>query len=163
MRILIVSDTHGKLDHFCEAVRRSRPFELLIHAGDVEGDEERIQELAGCETVMVRGNNDFFSFLSAEREFMVGHLRVFLTHGTAYHVSTGPEWLIEEARSRGADIAVFGHTHRPKIEREGGLTIINPGSLSYPRQEGRQPSYIMMEIDDAGEARFRIEYLWERL
>ncbi|MCR4909476.1 MAG: metallophosphoesterase [Lachnospiraceae bacterium] len=159
MRILITSDTHGRLENFREAVRRTRPFGLLVHAGDVEGDEDRISGLAQCETIMVRGNNDFFSFLNAEREFMIGALKVFLTHGTAYHVSTGPEWLLEEACSRGADIVIFGHTHRPMIEHSGGLTILNPGSLSYPRQEGRRPSYIVMETDESGGAEYRVEYL----
>ncbi len=159
MRILIVSDTHGKLEYLKEAIRRSRPFELLVHAGDIEGDEERVSELAGCAAIMVRGNNDFFSFLSAEREFMIGDLKVFLTHGTAYHVSTGPEWLIEEASSRGADIAIFGHTHRPVIESIRGMTILNPGSLSYPRQEGRRPSYLIMETHETGKPDFRVEYL----
>ena len=36
---------------------------------------------------------------------------------------------------------------------------MNPGSLSYPRQEGKRPSYILMDIDDKGEAQFEIEYL----
>ena len=37
--------------------------------------------------------------------------------------------------------------------------VINPGSLSYPRQPGRKPSYIMMELEREGEAHFTIHYL----
>ena len=38
---------------------------------------------------------------------------------------------------------------------------INPGSPSYPRQENRRPSYIIMEIDEEGEAHFSLHFVWE--
>ena len=40
-----------------------------------------------------------------------------------------------------------------------GLTVLNPGSLSFPRQEGRRPSYMLMDLDDEGEAHFTTCYL----
>ncbi len=33
------------------------------------------------------------------------------------------------------------------IDIDDDIIAVNPGSLSYPRQEGRQPSYAIMEID----------------
>ena len=54
---------------------------------------------------------------------------------------------------------MFGHTHKPYLDTEDGITILNPGSLSYPRQEGRRPSYMIMTIDEAGEAHYEICYL----
>ena len=82
-----------------------------------------------------------------------------LTHGHYYNVSAGLELLKNEAIARGANIVMFGHTHRPLINIDDEVTIINPGSLSYPRQDGRRPSYIIMEIDDKGEAHYTINYL----
>ena len=88
---------------------------------------------------------------------------VLLTHGHYYNVSTGPAYLKQEARERGFDIVMFGHTHRPyfDIDKSGEkeLITLNPGSLSYPRQEGHRPSYMLMKIDDNGEARFEQHYL----
>ena len=84
---------------------------------------------------------------------------MLLTHGHYYNVTVGVERLKEEARERGIDIAMFGHTHRPYLEIGDELVILNPGSISFPRQEGRKPSYILMEIDDRGEAHFTINYL----
>ena len=52
-----------------------------------------------------------------------------------------------------------GHTHRPVIEQERDLTLINPGSLSYPRQEGHVPSYVLMEIDQKGVAHYTLNFL----
>ena len=64
-----------------------------------------------------------------------------------------------EAEGRGFDIVMFGHTHRPIIDYHKDIIAINPGSLSYPRQEGKRPSYIMMELDKNGDVHFEIEYL----
>ena len=54
---------------------------------------------------------------------------------------------------------MFGHTHRPMIEQDGDVVILNPGSISYPRQEGKRPSYIIMDLDEEGEAHFSIKYM----
>src|SRR5699024_11736548 len=54
--------------------------------------------------------------------------------------------LRREARARGADIVIFGHTHKPCLKFEKDMIIMNPGSLTYPRQENRLPSYIVLEM-----------------
>ena len=71
----------------------------------------------------------------------------------------GYDIICQEAASRGVDIVMVGHTHRPVIETAYGVTLINPGSLSYPRQEGKKPSYVLMEINEKGEADFTLKYL----
>jgi hypothetical protein len=65
----------------------------------------------------------------------------------------------DEARSRGMDIVMFGHTHKPVIQTIDGVTLINPGSLSYPRQQDRKCSYIMMEVDDENELHYTLKKL----
>lgn len=159
MRILIVSDTHRRHDNYMKALECCRPLDMVIHCGDVEGGEYLIEEAAGCPVEIVQGNNDYFSDLPREREFELEKYRVFLVHGHQYCVSLGHETLVEEAKARGVDIVMYGHTHRPVVVREKGITIVNPGSLTYPRQEGRSPSYILMETDRKGEAFFQIFYL----
>ena len=57
------------------------------------------------------------------------------------------------------DIVLYGHTHRPVIDIERDLIAVNPGSLTYPRQEGRRPSYAIMDLDREGKAHFTINYL----
>lgn len=158
-KILIISDTHRRNENFLRLIEKVGKLDLLIHCGDVEGSEYLMQEAAGCPAKMVQGNNDFFSRLPRELEFMIGRYRVWVTHGHHYYVSMNYEMLKEEARARGADIVICGHTHRPVIDQEKGLTLINPGSLSYPRQENRRPSYVLMEIDTEGEAHYMLNYL----
>lgn len=158
MRILIVSDTHKKHKNLERALERVAPIDMMIHLGDAEGYEEDIAHMAGCPMEIVAGNNDFFSKLDREKELMLGKYRTLITHGHYYYVGSGIADIKREAVGRGFDIVMFGHTHRPLIDY-GDVISLNPGSLSYPRQEGRQPSYIIMEIDKKGEAHFTIEYL----
>lgn len=159
MKILIVSDTHRHNENFVKAVERTAPIDLVVHCGDIEGSELFISQAAGCPVQMVAGNNDFFSELPGELTFKIGALQVWVTHGHHYYVSMGTEFIIEEARARGVDVVMYGHTHRPSIEYRAGIVVLNPGSLSYPRQDGRRPSYIVMETDRFGEWHFDIRYL----
>ena len=159
MKILIVSDTHGRHRNLEEVLDREGPIDMLVHLGDVEGGEDYICALADCETHIIAGNNDFFSDLSREQEFFIGKYRVFITHGHSYYVSMGTKELKKEARRRGVDIVMYGHTHVPHLEVDGNLTVLNPGSLSYPRQEGRRASYMIMEIHEDNSVEYELHYI----
>ena len=130
MKVLIVSDTHRKNDNYIRVLERVAPIDMVIHCGDIEGSEYLIAESAGCPVQMVTGNNDFFSDLPREKEFMIGKYKVWLTHGHNYYVSMSNENLKHEARMRGVDIVMFGHTHRPVVDFGGDIIAVNPGSLT---------------------------------
>ena len=163
MKILIVSDTHRRDGNLLEVIEKTAPLDLMIHLGDTEGSEAYFKDWIKndlCVVHVVRGNNDFFSHTEAEKEISIGKYRAFLCHGHMYGVSLGTENIKEEARSRKVNVVMFGHTHKPYLEYcSDGLVVLNPGSLSYPRQEGRQPSYAIMEIDRRGKVHFTIAYL----
>lgn len=159
MRVLIVSDTHRDNDNYFKVIEKLKDIDMVIHCGDAEGSEYAISEAAGCETHIVMGNNDFFSDLPREIETEIGGYRVLITHGHTYCVSMGSERIKEEALLRGFDIVMFGHTHKPLLDIDKDVIAVNPGSLSYPRQDGRKPSYMIMEIDRNGEAHFTVNYL----
>ena len=159
MKVVIVSDTHGSHRNLEKVLEEEKPMDMLIHLGDVEGGEDYITALADCPTHIVRGNNDFFSDLPGEEEFMMGGYHMFISHGHYYYVSMGEERLKEEARTRGADIVMYGHTHKPTLTREEDLITLNPGSIAYPRQEGRRPSYMVMEIGGGDRIEFSLRYL----
>ena len=159
MRVLIVSDTHRHNDNYFKVLQKTGPYDLVVHCGDIEGSEFAISEGAGCEVMMVSGNNDFFSALPREIETRIGKYRVLITHGHTYYVTMGNERIKQDAAHRGFDIVFYGHTHRPVVEMEKDIIAVNPGSLSYPRQDGRAPSYAIMEIDRHGEAHFTLCYL----
>lgn len=159
MKILIVSDTHRNNTNFLKVVEKTAPVDLMVHCGDVEGSEVLISRAAGCPVEIVQGNNDFFSDLPREKEFTIGGYKVWLTHGHNYYIAMNNEIIKEEARNRNVDIVMCGHTHKPVVEIGNDVTLVNPGSLSYPRQENHRPSYVLMEIDREGEAHYTINYL----
>ena len=159
MKILIVSDTHRRNENYFQVIEQLGKLDLVIHCGDTEGSEYAISKGAGCETLIVMGNNDFFSKLPREIETTIGKYKVWITHGHNYYVSMNNEIIKEEAVRRGVDIVFYGHSHRPTVEIEKDIIAVNPGSLSYPRQEGKRPSYVVMDIDREGEAHFTICYL----
>ena len=160
MKILIVSDNHGQSKELYAVLKKTRPFDYLIHLGDTEGTDRMIRREAKTPVTIVRGNNDFFSDAENEAVLTFGNCRIFAVHGHTYGVSMGTGRLMEEAKKRGCNVAMFGHTHRPCLDQsDPEITLINPGSLSYPRQEGRRPSYVVMSIDRYGEAHYTLNYL----
>lgn len=158
MKIMIVSDTHRHNENLEKALLVEKPIDLFIHLGDIESSEDYIQSIAECPCLLVAGNNDYFSMLNKEIITNIGKYKVLLTHGHHYYVSVGNEIIRTEAEAQNIDIAMFGHTHRPLIEKKGKVTLINPGSLSYPRQDGKIPTYIIMTINKKGDAEFEIKY-----
>ena len=138
MKVLIVSDTHGQDENLEETVLREAPFDYLIHCGDVEGREIFIEALAECPCTIVAGNNDFFTDLPYEEEVTLEGHKILVTHGHHYFVSRDYDKLVENAQ---------------------GILVINPGSLTYPRQRGRRPSYAVMQIEEGKDPQVEIRYL----
>jgi uncharacterized protein len=161
MKVLIVSDTHGRDQYLLEAFERVSPIDLLIHLGDLEGSEDYIRSIISCPMELISGNNDFFNGLPKEKLIQIGKYRVMLTHGHRYGVNYSTNGILELARNNNADIVMFGHTHVPMIDLSNSIWAINPGSLALPRQNGRIPTFIIMDLDSRGDAHFTLNYLKE--
>lgn len=158
MKVLIVSDTHGKDHNLLYTLQKLGAIDLMIHLGDFGGNEEYIKSIAPCPIEMVSGNNDFFNGLTKEKMIKIGKYSVMLTHGHRYGVYYGTNQLKEAARKRQADMVMFGHTHVPMIDIRDDIWAINPGSLTLPRQSGRVPTFIIMDIDSNGNAHFTLNH-----
>ncbi len=151
MRILVISDSHGKNDDVKQVLEQAGDIDMFIHLGDIERGPEYIRELAKCETHMIAGNNDYDIALPDTDSFMIADKRVFITHGHRFYVGSGVERLREYALENGYDIVMYGHTHMPFLEIGKDVTILNPGSISYPRQDGRKHTFMLIEVDKEGE------------
>jgi len=158
MKILIVSDSHGRNGNIERVINKVAPIDLLIHLGDLEVNPDFLEVLIPCPSEMVAGNNDYFTSLPREKIITVGKYKLLLTHGHRYGVYTGTERIKEAARQQGADMVLYGHTHKPLIDLTGPVWAINPGSISLPRQEGYKPTFIIMDIDEKGQAHFTLNY-----
>jgi len=161
MKALIVSDTHGDERNLYKVIKTVGPVDMLIHAGDAQGREDDIYTAAGCPVKIVLGNNDFCSGLEYTEEFSFDGHKILLTHGHKERVYYGTDRLFYKALEVGADIVIYGHTHIPSVEyaHEFGVYAVNPGSLTLPRQDGRRPSYIIMETGKNGDVNFTVYYL----
>jgi putative phosphoesterase len=162
MKVLIVSDTHGRNQYLIDTINRVGPIDLLIHLGDFENGEDYIKSMITCPVEFVAGNNDFFNGLPKDKLIQIGKYKVLLTHGHRYGVNFSTEAIIETAKKQKADIVMFGHTHVPLIDMTGSVWVINPGSIALPRQTGRIPTFIVMELDSGGDAHFTLNYYKEQ-
>lgn len=163
LRILIMSDSHGRNENVELAIAQVREeigeFQMLIHLGDV-GDAREIESLAGVPCYIVRGNTDYDAKLLNANVIEAGGHRIFATHGHLYQVDMRLDLLRFAALENDCDIAMYGHTHVPYLEEDpDDVTILNPGSISKPRQADHHYTYMVMEIDDEDEVTYELRYV----
>ena len=159
MKILVVSDTHGTMYHLERLLNQRKDFARILHLGDIQGEACYLEALAECPVDIVAGNNDYEYDLPREKVITVGGHTIFMTHGHAHMVNYGMDRLISAAIQRGAELALFGHTHVPFYDNTRSVTLLNPGSISLPRQANRSPSYAVLEIDREGRMDVKIHYM----
>ena len=162
-RILIVSDSHGRNDNVRLAIEKAGRIDSMIHLGDVGYDYLLVERMAGVPTYIVAGNNDYGGFLREMSIIYMGTHRVLLVHGHRQGVYNGTDRIRYLALENDCDIAMYGHTHVPHLEEGGDVTIVNPGSISLPRQIGHKKTFMIMEIDDNDRVTFKRQYLIMRI
>lgn len=141
MLVGVVSDTHGRLpETIAEALTG---VDRIIHAGDV-GSEGVLDELRSIAPVTaVRGNMDSgrLAWRLPDRAVLrAGPHRVLVGHIESHLRAGGvPE---------GTDVLVCGHTHRLRIERVGGLLVVNPGSAGGDPRDGSL-SCVLLDLSGA--------------
>lgn len=147
--LVVCSDTHGTDDPRLSGRTREaiREAEAVVHAGDFTTEavlaafRDRADRLHA-----VCGNADDPSV----RERLPDS-RVVEYRGVRFAVTHRPEGgatrLSMFGRERGADVVVYGHTHRPQV-REGDPLLLNPGSHADPR--GHDPAHAELVSRDGG-------------
>ena len=150
MNILVVSDTHRKTDTLYDVVAKYRSaIDLVIHLGDCYNDLQSVMvDFPTIASLSVLGNCDYNCFdasVKYEGTFKADQRRIFYTHGHKYNVKAGLEYLVFNAKIKDADIVLYGHTHIKQAVEKNGVLVINPGSLSSPRDNSK-PSYALLEI-----------------
>ena len=140
MKILIVSDSHGRLDSLMEIWEKEIP-DIVISAGDYSKDVEELSYIyEESKYYIVRGNCDYMDHTTEDiLEFEIEGKNIFLTHGHLYGVKTSYDYLRMESKDRDVDICIFGHTHIPYLEEEE-MILFNPGAV-------KDGGYGILEID----------------
>lgn len=118
--------------------------ELILHAGDVGGDEV-LDELSTIAPVMaVFGNTDppGHPRLSAEVVREIGGVTIHVSHGHELGAPTPARLLAAYPQQ----VLVYGHTHRALVEDHEGRLVVNPGAAG-PRRFRLLPSVATLTID----------------
>ena len=143
-RIGVISDTHGLLR---EAVKNQlQGCDAILHGGDIH-KESVMKELQGIAPLyIVRGNADkeWAADLPAVLNLELFGLRIAMIHNKK-------EW---PGELPGADLLVFGHSHKYADQMEGDLRLLNPGSCG-PRRF-HQP-ITMAVIETEGNGSYEVE------
>ena len=155
LRLGVVSDTHAS----ASPSRRSFEFvadffgrtgvDLILHAGDA-GHASVLETLETVAPVaVVRGNADPLDLIEVLPDHVwieAGSRTVLLMHG--HHGKTAVK-AARAAAGPAIDLIVFGHSHRPLIDREGTTLLFNPGS---PVERRWNPHFGLGLIDVSDEA-----------
>lgn len=162
-KLLVVSDSHGKSENIGRAVSLNTDLDMIIHLGDGASDLTlSLPPNYDKPILTVEGNCDYIGFYPIDRRYLprvlrivsINGKRVYLCHGHNQHVKGGLGALALAAYSAGADIALFGHTHKKHIEyipkgtslgqvtTERPLLLFNPGSISM----GHPPSFGLLSF-----------------
>lgn len=152
MKVLVMSDTHGRLDHAKMIIERLLPDHLnaILHCGDYINDMLSLKKSYPMIDIYgIAGNCDlFFGSGESDKLITLEKVPIFMTHGHKYDVKWGSyDSLIDDANAHDAKIAVCGHSHEAYIDKRDGILVINPGSLTLPR-DSFHPSYALLELEE---------------
>lgn len=126
MIIGVISDTHGKLTE--QTLEALKGCEVIFHAGDIGGPDV-IQALEKIGTVYpVRGNTD--RGIWAQRLPLTQMVEL---KGSTFYVLHDIGDLNIDLNTAEIDVVIYGHSHMPKKEKQGGVLYFNPGSAGPKR------------------------------
>ena len=155
IRAAVFADTHGNINSLWNALEKNGPFDLVVHLGDGVEDGAQAAGEMGIEFYGVAGNEDFGSGFPETRVLTLGGMDFLLIHGHQTDINPfQPKdiWdvhfneLCDWARSNGTAGLMFGHTHKPYLEKTDELLILNPGE-QHPGSR-RPPTFAVVEAID---------------
>ena len=136
MKILVVGDTHGDCYRVIEVYKKlslESPVDIIVHCGDCTSDAKELQARLGVHVAWVRGNCDG-GFSDTDWSLLETEAGNFLiTHGHMERVDSGMQNIYYKALENNCVGAFVGHTHRASYTEMDDLVLMNPGSLTRPR------------------------------
>ena len=150
MKILVIGDTHGKLNKLRDIWPKLTDIDLIAHTGDHFSDALRIEAEFGVPVVAVGGNCDGSG---PDREIIETECgRILVTHGHREGVKYDLGNLYYSALEEECRAVFYGHTHCSSIVESDGIHFVNPGSLSLPRDNKSGSYAIVRTAEDSFDA-----------
>ena len=150
MNIFVISDTHGHLEKAYDMynkISETDDIDMIIHCGDYQRDAGLVEQTLAVPTISVKGNCDG----SRGRDIRVIETpagNVLVTHGHMERVEWDYNNLLYLAEENDCIAACFGHTHIPVFEKYNGITLVNPGSLTFPRDSSKGSCALLHLTED---------------
>ena len=136
MKILVVSDTHGdcsRVIDIYQKLNKESPVDVIVHCGDYATDARELQARLGVHVAWVKGNCDD-GFSDTDWSILETEAGNFLiTHGHNEQVDFSKQNIYYKALENDCVGAFFGHTHRASYTEMDDVVLMNPGSLTRPR------------------------------
>lgn len=119
--------------------------QLILHAGDVGGDEilDELSLIAPVKAVYGNTDQPGNPRLTATIEHVVDGVTIHVSHGHELGAPK-PEKLLARYS---AQVIVYGHTHIQKVVHADGRLVVNPGAAGPARFE-LKPSVAILTIED---------------
>lgn len=147
MKIIVMSDSHGKCGNLIDIGLSQRDADAFIFLGDGWRDFEDFSLYFNDKLcISVKGNCDLGCSADNEKIIFLGGKKFLIAHGHTFSVKFGFGKMIAEAKRNECDIMLYGHTHIAHNEYRDGLYILNPGSAG----KGVLNSYGIIEITPSG-------------
>ena len=131
MKVLVLSDSHGRPGALRRAIEAENP-QALLFLGDGLSDAEKMREEYPLLPIFtVPGNCDWGSLDEPERLIELDGVRILMLHGHTRGVKYNGMNAYYAAKEMGAQVLLYGHTHRPMVDYDGTTYTMNPGSIRY--------------------------------
>lgn len=149
LKILVISDTHGVIDKAEDIIKNIKNLDMIIHLGDYFRDAQKLADMfPNIQVEYIYGNSDFMiGDVQAEKLLEINGIKILMTHGHRYSVKWDYNKLCKKAEEVGADLLLFGHTHIADMVKKNEFILLNPGSISDPRDDSSE-SYAIVQIDE---------------
>lgn len=129
-KLIICADSHGCVPALERIFKAEPDMTAAIFLGDGLRDYDRASSFAPEKARLygVSGNCDYNVLEPGEGLAAFESVLFFYTHGHMYGVKYNLDTIAQAAKARGADVALFGHTHHALCEERDGVLLFNPGS-----------------------------------
>ena len=133
MKIVVVSDNHGKIDDLDKVRMQENNVDIFLHCGDSQLPEQLIYPFSA-----VHGNCDYFDDYPQFRIVPTPYGNIYIEHGNRMFPMS-----VEMLKEKGCIVYIQGHTHKKKLEKIEDCYFVNPGSISRPR-DGNVGTYLVI-------------------
>ncbi|MGL4307575.1 YfcE family phosphodiesterase [Cetobacterium sp. SF1] len=130
MKILVISDSHGRSEYILEAIEKEKP-DMVISCGDYSEDaQDMAYGFPEIPFQIVRGNCDYYDIDHRDEILLeISSIKFYITHGHLQNAKGTYSKLETAGEKAGAKVVLFGHTHIPYLEKKKKVILFNPGAL----------------------------------